>query len=276
MDSRTTNENAEAAANKALLLDPNNVEALTALAQVRSSRFRFTEATDLFKKAISLNPSFATAHQWYGNMLSLMGTPEAGLVELRKAWSLDPRSRITGANLAMTLTYLDREQEAIEQLNEVLESAPDFPDALESLLHSEIRAGGCAKVSVYGNKLASVLNKVNNSTQVYVDLCQRSDSASRDRAIDEMLSWPTLNLPDPGNPSLSYAVDLVASLVEQNEFEAALQLIDKNMDFDGEYIFINIRARQSKNSIAFGCDPRFQAMYRKYDIPALETHSTCN
>jgi len=276
MDSGTTLANAEAAANKALSLDANNVEALTGLAQVRSNQVRYAEATELFMKAIGLNPSFATAHQWYGNMLSFMGTPEAGLVELQKAWSLDPRSRITGANLAMTLSFLNRHQEAIEKLKEVLEFAPDFPDGLEVLLHIEITVGDCAKVATYGNELASLLNKVTNTTQVYVDLCQRSEPEARNRAIEEMLAWPTLNFPEPDNPSLSYAVELVATMVELNEFDAALQLIEKNMDFDGTYIFTNIRARQSKNAIAFLCDPRFQSLYRKYDIPSLELDSACD
>jgi len=111
---------------------------------------------------------------------------------------------------------------------------------------------------------------------VYVDLCQDSDPEARNRAIETMLAWPTLNFPEPHNPSLSYAVELVATLVELNEFEAAVQLIEKNMDFDGPYIFTNIRARQSKTAIAFQCDPRVQALYLKYDIPNLENNSRCD
>ncbi|MGA9575535.1 MAG: hypothetical protein WBS20_16465, partial [Lysobacterales bacterium] len=275
-DAKTDDEKTEAAANKALSLDPNNVEATTALAQLRSNQFRYEEADDLFQKAISLNPSYATAYQWYGNMLVFMGNPEAGLVALQKARTLDPRSRIIGANTAATLNLLGRHQEAVDLLNEVRENAPDFPDALELLMHLELDAGNCADVPVYGNELAGLLRKVTNTTQVYADLCESSNPAARKRAIEEILVWPALDLPNPENPALSYSVELTATLVEMNEFDAALQVIQKNMGFDGIYFFRQLRARKSNNAIAFFCDPRVRSLYRKFEIPALPTDAVCD
>jgi len=276
MDSVTANKNAEAAAQKSLSLDPNNVEALAALAQVRSSQSRYAEAEELFQNVIALNPSFATAHQWYGNMLGFMGNPQAGLVELQKAWDLDPRSRIIGSNLALTLSWLGRHQEAVDRLNEVLEFAPEFPDAVELLMHIEIGAGNCVNVSAYGNQLASLLNKTSNTTQAYVDLCQSSDLDARKHAVETILAWPTLDFPEADNPSLSYIIELAPVMIELHEFEAAIQLIEKNMSFGGDYVFRQLPARKSKNAVAFYCDPRVQAMYRKYDIPTLESGRACD
>ena len=276
LDNASTREKAEAAANAALSLDPDNVEALVALAQLSGAKYRYDEGGKLFQKVISLNPSFATAHQWYGNMLGVMGNPQAGLVELQKAWSLDPRSRIIGNNLALMLSHLGRHEEAVGVLKQVLEFAPDFPDGLELLMHIEINAGNCDTIASYGNRLAALLHKVTNTTQVYVDLCQGSDTATRHNAIEEILSWPVLNFPEPDNPSLSFQVELVTTLIELREFDAALTLLAKNMDWDGGYALALLPARQSDNSVAFYCDPRVQALYVKYGVPVLEGVHDCN
>ena len=276
MDSSIVQAKAADAANTALSLDSNNVEALSALANVTSNQFRYQEATKLYSKAISLNPSFATAHQWYGNMLGYMGDPQAGLVSLQKAWSLDPRSRIIGSNLAITFSNLGLHKEAVNLLKEVLGFAPDFPDALEALMHYEIGAGDCTNTLKYGNELSVMLNKVSNSTPVYVDLCQNSDPAIRARAIEDILSWPPLDFADPGNPSLSYQTELIIVMIELGEFETAIVLLEKNMIFDGGYVFTQFRARQTENAIAFYCDPRVQSLYEKYEVPDLEDENTCD
>ena len=264
------------AANKALSLDSNNVEALSALAHVRSYKFRYQEASELFSKAISLNPSFATAHQWYGNMLGFMGDPDAGVISLQKAWSLDPRSRIIGSNLAVTFNYLGRHDDAINQLEQVRSFAPDFPDALQILMHTEIIIGNCENTSKYGTEIAEMFNKTSNTTPVYVSLCQSEDPAMRARAIEEILSWPPLDIVDPGNPSLSYQADMIYVMIELGEFETAIILIEENMGFDGKYVFLQMRARKSENSVAFYCDPRVQPLYDKYNIPTPEGKSVCD
>ena len=55
---------AEASAKKALELDNTLAEAHNSLASVLTQRFEFTEAEKEFKRAIEMNPNYATAHQW--------------------------------------------------------------------------------------------------------------------------------------------------------------------------------------------------------------------
>jgi Tfp pilus assembly protein PilF len=265
-----------AAANKALSLDKENVEAQVALANMMSDQFRYDESERLFKEAIALNPSFATAYQWYGNSLGFRGKPEAGLVLHRKAWDLDPRSRIIGANLAWALSSLGRYPESIAVLEKVLDFAPQFPDVLEQLLHNEATIGNCSNVASYGDKLARVLNKKSNTTAVYMALCQRSDSALRARAIETILSWPPLNFADPENPGLSYEVELVNLLVRLGESEAALVLLENNIQTIAPLIFSSLRMEQTENSIAFFCDARVQSLFEKNGVPVLEAKSTCD
>ena len=55
----------EVAAKKALELDNTLAEAHNSLAYGLAQRFEFAEAEKEFKRAIELNPNYATAHQWY-------------------------------------------------------------------------------------------------------------------------------------------------------------------------------------------------------------------
>ena len=48
------------------------------------------------------------------------------------------------------------------------------------------------------------------------------------------------------------------------------------MGFDGEYVFIQLRARKSEDTITFYCDPRVQSLYEKYEFPALDDENICD
>ena len=52
---------AEASCQAALAIDPNYVEALSLLGELRADRGRFAEAEQLFQRAIAINPDFSFA-----------------------------------------------------------------------------------------------------------------------------------------------------------------------------------------------------------------------
>ena len=82
-----------AAARKALELDPENAEAYTSLA---TTKFRnlwdFAGADEDYRKALALNPNYATAHQWYADYLRSMGRLDESRREIEIAYKLDPLS----------------------------------------------------------------------------------------------------------------------------------------------------------------------------------------
>ena len=84
------------AAEKALALDPNLAEAVTSLAFVRGCHdWEWEEAEKLYRRAIALNPSYATAHHWYGSdYLTALGRFDEAATELETAVALDPLSSI--------------------------------------------------------------------------------------------------------------------------------------------------------------------------------------
>ncbi len=122
---------ARQAAEKALSLDENLAEAHTALALYKEQYAWDWEGAELeFKRAISVNPNYATAHQWYGEFLAFMGRTEESVSEVEKAVELDPLSLST--NTARAFPYLAARQydQAIEKLKLALELENDFSLAL--------------------------------------------------------------------------------------------------------------------------------------------------
>ena len=80
IDSSLSQASTVDAANRALSLDPENVEAMVALGGLARDQLRNAEAAGYFERTIELNPSFATAHQWYGGLLFDLGEFESALI----------------------------------------------------------------------------------------------------------------------------------------------------------------------------------------------------
>jgi serine/threonine-protein kinase len=118
---------ARAAALRALEIDDKLAEAYTSLAGVRHSYdWAWSDAETLFKKAISLNPNYATAHHWYAELLSMLGRHEEALREIKRAIELDPLSPIINMQRAYVY-YASREYgQAIKQFKKALELHPNF------------------------------------------------------------------------------------------------------------------------------------------------------
>ena len=116
-----------AAATKALALNDGLGEAHASLAFALDLYGWDWEAAETeYKQAIKLNPSYATAHQWYSWHLFMMGRNSEGMLELGKAESLDPLSLIISADIADALCVAHRYDEAVQQSKKILEMDPNF------------------------------------------------------------------------------------------------------------------------------------------------------
>jgi tetratricopeptide (TPR) repeat protein len=52
-----------------------------------------------FRRAIELNLNYASAHQWFADVLSALGRHDEALVEMKRAQQIDPLSPIINALL---------------------------------------------------------------------------------------------------------------------------------------------------------------------------------
>ncbi len=118
---------AKAAAQKALEIDDQSAEAHTALAYTQTFYdWDWAGAEQSFKRAIELNPNYATAYQWYGEYLSVMGRFDEARSHLETAIRLDPVSPIILTDLAAFYHSQGTPEQQIEQARKVIEIDPNF------------------------------------------------------------------------------------------------------------------------------------------------------
>jgi len=90
-------------------------------------------AEEEFQRAIELNPSYASGHQWYASFLCAMGRLEEGQREQRLARELDPHSLILNLGGADPYFFSRQFDRAIEHLLALLEQESRFSPALFNL-----------------------------------------------------------------------------------------------------------------------------------------------
>jgi TolB-like protein/Tfp pilus assembly protein PilF len=118
---------AREAALRALALDSTLGSAHAALALVREQyEWDWAGAEREFRRAIALEPGYATAHQWYAEYLSAMGKGNQAMVEADRAVALDPLSPVIRVDRAGALIRSRHYDEAIAQLRGTLELVPEF------------------------------------------------------------------------------------------------------------------------------------------------------
>jgi TolB-like protein/DNA-binding winged helix-turn-helix (wHTH) protein/Tfp pilus assembly protein PilF len=118
---------AEAAATKALALDDSLADAHTSLAfALDLYSWNWSAAEKEYQLAIKLKPGYATAHHWYAWHLMVLGHNSEGILELRKAKSLDPLSLIISADMADALCIAHLYDESMQESRRALELDPGF------------------------------------------------------------------------------------------------------------------------------------------------------
>jgi adenylate cyclase len=134
--SEINNTQAKDLFDRALRLDPDNVEAMIGKATCLAvdAIFAFSasvvedkkQATDLIDKALSKNPGRALAHSVKGDIL-IFGHPEEALAEYNIALELNPNQQNAYAGKAVALMATGRAREAVSPLQLALRISPRDP-----------------------------------------------------------------------------------------------------------------------------------------------------
>jgi eukaryotic-like serine/threonine-protein kinase len=248
---------ARAAVTKALEIDETLAEAHASLAVVKMDyEWDLPGAEREFKRAIELNPSYSSAHQWYGLLLVSRGQTEEAIAETKRAQQLDPLSLIVDMGLGGLYIYARRFDEAIAYLEKVRDLHPEAfqPDsnlayiyeikgmkneAVAAYLRSRTLAGDTAE-RVAALKAAYAASGYKGYMQKRVD--EMKEHARQKRYIS------------PFSVALIYA--------QMGEKNQALTWLEKTYE-ERNYrlLFINIDARLD----TLRSEPRFSDLVRRVD-----------
>jgi Tfp pilus assembly protein PilF len=129
VDAREAGPMAIATAQHALVLDSTLAEAYAAIASSNDRIWRNANADSAYRHAITLDPSFATAHHWYALLLARLGRFDQAIREMERARELEPASLIINTNAGAVRLLAGQTTAAESILRQSLELDPNYPQA---------------------------------------------------------------------------------------------------------------------------------------------------
>lgn len=243
------------AALKALQLDDELSEAHASLGQIREIYdYDFAGAEREFNRAIELNPNYAPAHQWYGELLAHLGRREESYAKFQRALELEPFSLPVNQFYSESLIFARRYDDAEAQVQKTLELEPGFGMVRYYL----------AIIYMLKGKNAEGLDEYIKVTE-YLGF---TDTAARVRARFAREGWESALraslAPGPErSPSLSSYVKatLLALLGDKEE---AIDELNKAYE-DRESFIIALKVDPRLDPLRN--HPRFQELIRKVNFP---------
>jgi TolB-like protein/Tfp pilus assembly protein PilF len=131
-----------AAATKALDLDPSLAETHVSMGQVLEIfDWDFADAEREFRRALVINPGYATGLQWYAELLENLARYDEALATIRRAQEADPFSLIINAVHGQILSRSGRTKEAAAQFRKTLDLERNFPLGHFLFAHTLVREG---------------------------------------------------------------------------------------------------------------------------------------
>jgi len=124
---------AKAYADRAIAIDDQLVEPHVSLGRSIENLWQWTEAEREYKRAIALNPNYATAYHWYSMLLRKLGRLNEAALMIKQAHEIDPLSGAISVNLAEMYQIQNDYQASIENTGKVIELDPNFSGGYEYL-----------------------------------------------------------------------------------------------------------------------------------------------
>lgn len=137
---------AEAAARRALALDPGLADTRAVLGSIRfRHHWDWAGAEAEFRRALADNPGSAVTLHDYAWFLVSMGRFEEGLAAMRRAREIDPLSLRANADVGWVLYRAGRGREAIAEMRRLLDLEPGFGAARLCLERALVERGALAE-----------------------------------------------------------------------------------------------------------------------------------
>ncbi|HUG05823.1 MAG TPA: tetratricopeptide repeat protein, partial [Candidatus Limnocylindria bacterium] len=208
----------EAAAQRALALDSTLAEPHAALGYAYHWQWRWADAERELRRALVLNPSWASALHWYGEHLAKIGRGEEAESWLRRAIALDPFALVLQSDLGLVLAHDGRVSEAIAQYERARERDPGFVIP-HLMLHRLYLVRGDIEESVEAGRRWAELSTAADAVELATLARAKTDPELRSAALAILDRWETG--PAPFWPDIAlYATQL-------GEHERALDALEQ-------------------------------------------------
>jgi TolB-like protein/Tfp pilus assembly protein PilF len=247
---------ARVAAQKAIELDDNLAEAHTSMASIKFEYdWDWAAAEREDKRALELNPNYATAHQWYGEFLWGMGRFDEATAQIKKALELDPLSLIINAVLGWNYLYQRQYARALEQCQKTLEMDPRFGNAQLCVFISAALGGR-------GEEALQALSRfleLQGATPADTEALRKAYQTEGVRAL--WRRWLQLQQSQRQGQSPARLAEAYAQLGEKDR---AISLLEQGYEErDAELAYLNVWPLFDP----LRDDPRFQALVRRMNFP---------
>ncbi len=253
---------AKASAAKALELDNNLAEAYAVLAETKIDGWDFAGAENDYKRAIELNPNFATAHQWYSELLARLERHNEAFAEIKRAYELDPFSRAVNLNLGLRYWALRRNDEAIAQFKKLIETEPTYAAPYSFLAFIYVERGMYEESIELRCKGEVLLNieTVESCEQKVADFRQALKTGGATSFWRKTLE-NDLKYYERG---IGSAVFVASGYARLGEKEQAIEWLEKAFaEHDNDITYLKVET--SFDSLK--SEPRFQDLLRRVGLP---------
>ena len=137
LEPRDAYPRAQAAAERAITLDPSLAEPHATVGYLNTLYFRdWPRAEREFRRAIELHPDCATAHHWYAFYRQTIGDIAGSLVEIERASEIDPLSPVINAERSFCYSYARQDDRALLEAQKMAALEPASSYARLTLAHA--------------------------------------------------------------------------------------------------------------------------------------------
>lgn len=242
---------AKAAALKARDLDEGLAEAHASLAFVLwNYDLDWDTSGKEFRRALELNPNYATAYHWYAGYLSCLGRHDEAIAAIRKAQELDPLSSRISANAGFILFLARRYDQALEELRHTLEMDTKIGDYLATV-YAEKGDYPAAAAALNGYMEQSGRSPLTDINLAYI-LAKSGEKKKARELLAGVLSQAGKTYVPPYTVARVYAA--------LGQFPAALAELEKTFEERApQRIFLGVDPRLDP----LRAEPRFQELLRR-------------
>ncbi len=243
---------------KALELDNTLGEAHATLANALVAYdLNFAEANREFRRAIELNPNYATAHQWYGETgLVPLGQFDEAIAEARRALELDPLSIVINADVGTVLTNARRYDQAIDQLRKAVEMDPGFYYAHWTLGDAlELKGHNAEAIAEYKKAIALNDDPLPPALlgHLYAKIGRKNEALAILKQVRELRESSKQRYVSPYNLALVH--------IGLGQKDEAIQLLEETYEERDGYNTAFIKVEPMLDPLRG--DPRFEALVQK-------------